>query len=328
MPNSNHRSSAVVRLVVGAVLSVALSIPVNADPPAALSGEGSIVVPLHVERGPWGDVHLGIDVTVDDTTSRVLLSTATMGLHILAARVGSAARRTGQDAATVYSNGLSLHGAEAKTTLRIGTAHADDVPIALVDSYDCSPERPHCPAANLATPEMFGTLFPGILGIGLMAPTPSRCCGNPLPSLAGGVGRSYIVRANFAGPTLTLNPDAATVTRFTMVEALQDWTWGCISIEGAQPNQVCGGVMFDTSSPQMHVTTTGVGHPGVFPNHTPVTLRVGDFSHAFDIGPETPRHLIIQRGSQNAIVVGLAYMQDLDLYYDFATNRIGLAASR
>jgi hypothetical protein len=307
----------------GLIAAACAALVVVAAGSAAGSAGAPVVVPLHVEHGPRGDARLGIDVSIDDKTSRVMLSTGSMGLHILAERAG-AAHRTGQDAANGYGSGIRVHAQAATATLGLGTARGEGVPIALVDSVDCAPDRPNCPA-HFGTPEMFGGLFPGILGVGLMGPTPSICCRNPLPSLAGGVGRSYIVRANFAAPTLTLSPDAATIASFTMVDALQGWTWGCIAIEGVQPNRVCGGVLFDTGSPHMYVTTTGVGHNGVFPNHTPVRLQIGDWSHTFDIGPETPRHILVQHGDQNSIVVGLAYMQDVDVLYDFATNQIGFA---
>ncbi len=132
---------------------------------------------------------------------------------------------------------------------------------------------------------MFGALFPGILGVSAIDPAGGRCCANPLPALAGGIGRSYVVHANFANPALTLNPDAATVAGFTMVEAAGGSApRACIRISGAEPSEVCGEVLFDTGTPQCLVATTGVGHEGAFPPRTPMMLAVGPWTHAFEVG--------------------------------------------
>jgi len=75
----------------------------------------------------------------------------------------------------------------------------------------------------------------------------------------------------------------------------------------------------------MVVTTTGIGHEGTYAPRTPATLSVGTWSHTYEVGPGTPLRLSVVRGDHNGIVVGLAYQQDIDVYYDFSSNRIGLA---
>jgi len=312
-------SAARIAAVVAAVLVGAVAAP-------ATSAGAPVVVPLFVERGPHGDPRLGIDVAIGERTARVLLDTGSAGLRVLASRAGAAARRTGRAAAGGYGSGLALHGEEATTPLAIGAARGDAVPIELVDSFDCLPEQPNCPAANGGTPEMFGVLFPGILGVSAVDPPGGRCCANPLPALAGGVGQSYVVHANFANPALILNPDAATTGRFTMVDAARGTSpHGCIRITGAEPNEVCGEVLFDTGTPPCVVTTTGIGHEGAFPPRTPVTITLGAWSHTFEVGPGTPLRLNVRRGTTNRIVVGLAMLQDFDVYYDLAGSRIGLS---
>jgi len=287
---------------------------------------GPVVVPLYVEHGPHGDPRLGIDVAIGERTARVLLDSGSAGLRVLASQAGASTRRTGRAAAGRYGSGLALHGEEATTPLAIGAAHGDAIPIELVDSFDCLPEQPNCPAANGGTPEMFGVLFPGILGVSAIDPAGGRCCANPLPALAGGVGRSYVLHANFANPALILNPDAATTGAFTMVDAARGTSpRGCIHITGAEPSEVCGEVLFDTGTPPCVVTTTGVGHEGAFPPRTPLTISVGAWSHTFAVGPGTPLRLNVRRGGVNRIVVGLAMLQDFDVYYDIAGSRIGLS---
>ena len=311
------------RFMPAAALAVLLVVAAAA--PGSPAG-GPVVVPLYVERGPHGDPRLGIDVAIGERTTRVLLDSGSAGLRVLANQGGPSPRRTGRSATGGYGSGLALQGEEATAALTIGGAHGDAVAIELVDSFGCLPEKPNCPAANGGIPEMFGALFPGILGVSPIDPPGGRCCANPLPALAGGVGRSYIVHANFASPALTLNPDAAALGGFTMVDVARGTPpRGCIRITGAEPNEVCGDVLFDTGSPQCVVTTTGVGHEGAFPPRTPVTLGVGTWSHAFEAGPGTPLRLTVRHGERNAIVVGLALLQEFDVYYDLAGSRIGLS---
>jgi hypothetical protein len=308
-------------LIAAAAVLIGLVAAAAAGSPAGTP----IVVPLYVEHGPRGEPRLGIDVAFADRTVRVLLDTGSAGLRVLASQAGASPRRTGREAAGGYGSGLSLHGEEATAALTIGSAHGDAIPIELVDSFGCLPEQPNCPAANGGTPEMFGALFPGILGVSAIDPPGGRCCANPLPTLAGGV-RSYIVHSNFAHPALILNPDAATANGFTMVDAARGTSpRGCIRITGAEPSEVCGEVLFDTGTPPCVVTTTGTGHDGPFPPHTPVTISVGAWSHTFAVGPGTPLRLNVRRGAYNRIVIGLAMLQDFDVYYDIAGSRIGLS---
>jgi len=69
---------------------------------------------------------------------------------------------------------------------------------------------PNCPAANGGTPEMFGKLFPGILGVSIIDPPRGRCCANPLESLAQNSNR-YIVHSAFSAPTISLLTESACV---------------------------------------------------------------------------------------------------------------------
>jgi len=235
--------------IVGRSLFVlgTVAIAVIATAFVARSAGEPVVVPLYVERGPHGDVRLGIDVTIDDKKARVLVDTGSVGLRVLASAGGTATRRTGRSAGGAYGSGLMLHGVEARTPLAIGSARGDDVTIELVDSFDCLPGRT-CAVTNGGTPEMFGVLFPGIMGLRLRDAPRGDCCANPLPALAGGVGRSYIVHANVADPALILNPDPGSVAKFTMVESALGISRGCVRIPSAQPSEVCGEVLFDTGT--------------------------------------------------------------------------------
>ena len=297
-----------------------------AQPASAGGGAGTFVVPLHVERGPHGDPRLGIDVTVGPRTVRVLLDTGSPGLRILASALpAGAAQRTGQRAAGGYASGLVLRGEEATARFSVGDPSVgEQTSIELVDGYGCADDRPNCSAANGGTPEMFGRLYPGILGASTVDPPRGRCCANPLGALVA-YGRRWIVHAEFSAPTLTLGPDPATLAPFTMIDVARGTLpRGCIRLSGSAPSEVCGDVLFDTGTPQFLVTTTGAAAQGPFPPGTTATLALGTWSHAFEIGPTTAMHLAMRRGAANRIIVGLAQMQAVDVYYDLFANRMGL----
>ncbi len=314
------------------LLPMSLALPVllvfflTPHPALAGGGAGTVVVPLHVERGPGGDQRLGIDVAVGGRTVRVLLDTGSAGLRILASALPAGeVRRTGQSAAGGYGSGLVLRGEEATARFSVGDpVAAEQTSIELVDGYGCADARPNCPAANGGTPEMFGKLFPGILGASNVDPPRGRCCANPLGALVA-YGRRYIVHADFAAPTLTLAPDPAALSAFTLIDVARGTLpRGCVRLSGTAPTEVCGDVLFDTGTPQFLVTTTGIAAQGPFPAGTTATLTVGTWSHAFEIGPRTPLHLTMRRGEANRIIVGLGPLQSVDVYYDLFAGRIGL----
>ncbi|MGZ3497333.1 MAG: hypothetical protein ACXWNZ_05605 [Vulcanimicrobiaceae bacterium] len=280
---------------------------------------------MHVTRGVFGEPRLGIDVTIGGTSIRVLFDTGSAGLRVVASAVSSnSTRRTGVPAGGGYGTGLILQGEEATATLAIGDAHTDgDAGVELVNGFSCSAQRPECPAANGGTPEMFGRLFPGILGAGNIEPALGRCCDNPLKAFEDGVGRTYIVHSNFAAPTLTLNPDSAEKSAFTMVDVgvMATPPSGCFTISDTK---ICGDVIFDTGTPQLVVTTNGALPTGPT-RGTSMTLAIGRWSHEYALGAGSPPvRLVMQRGMTNRTVVGLAALQDIDVLYDLDAGRIGL----
>jgi hypothetical protein len=283
------------------------------------------VIPLHVERGTRGGPRLGIDVTVGDRALRLMLSTATSGMRVLAGALpAGAVERTGTPAGTMFSNGLTLRGERARARLALPVA-GETLPalLELVDGYGCADERPGCPAANGRTPAMFGA-FSGIFGVGNVAPPAGGCCPNPFAAFESSRQR-YIVHAAFGAPSVTLDPADATLTRFTMVDVTGALTpLGCVRLAGGATNKVCGEMLFDTAAPELVVITTGTLTPTPLPPGTTASITVGTWSHTFAIGPNAGLHLGMRRGPRNLIVVGLAALQSVDLFYDLPAERIGL----
>ncbi len=267
--------------------------------------------------GPAGDPRLGINVTVGQDAVQLLLDTGSAGLRLLASALHpQSANRVGKSAAGIYGSGLHLQGEEARASLTIGQAHGDGIPIELVDSYSWGD------ANSSRIPEMFGRLFPGILGVNLMVP-PSRCCASPLPALAGGVGKRYIVHAAFDAPQLVLNPDNATVQSFSMADiGSAGWPQGCITIEKLLPYDFCGEVLFDTGTPQIVVSGVGIDSRGAAPAGSAAHLRLAGWSHDFVAGRDG--RIFVRPARSNRIVIGLSALQKIDVLFDADRHQIGL----
>ncbi|MBV8299776.1 MAG: hypothetical protein JO083_09570 [Candidatus Eremiobacteraeota bacterium] len=284
------------------------------------------VVPLHVERGPRGAPRLGIDVTVGNRPVRLMLSTSTSGMRVLAGALApGAAERTGTMADGAFASGLVLHGEQARVQLALpGTVGPASTLVELIDSLSCVDQRHDCPAANGRPPEIFGALFAGMFGIGNVDPPAGACCQNPLNALEAYRPR-YIVHAALDAPSLTLDPGDAALQRFTMIDVTGAQTpVGCVRFAGGVTSKVCGEMLFDTGTPYLTVVTTGAIIPTPLPPGTTASLTVGTWSHTYAIGPDAQLHLVMRRGPQNRIVVGLAALQSVDLFYDLPTERIGL----
>jgi hypothetical protein len=308
-----------------AAFGVLLGVAVAVASPA--SGRQAIV-PLYVERGPHGVPRLGIDVTVGTRTARLMVSTNTSGVRVLARAVQAAsAQRTGWPAAFVFDGGLLVHGEEARARLRLdGVGGTGTATIGLVDTVECVPTQPRCSAANGAPPDVLGGLFSGLFGLKLIDPPTTECCPNPFHWF-GMSHRRYIVHSAFAPPSIVLDPDAATVKRFTIVHISSAETpLGCIRLAGGATNEVCGEVLFDTTTSELTVTTTGAIVRMPLPPRTTATLTVGGWSYSYALSGRAGPNLVVHGGATNSIVVGLDALQSVDLLYDLDAETIGLRA--
>ncbi len=284
------------------------------------------VIPLHVEHGPAGVPRLGIDVTVGAHPVRLMLSTSTSGMRVLAGALPpGAAERTGTLAAGSFASGLVLHGERARVQLGLpGAGGTASTLVELIDRYDCADQRPGCPAANGRTPQIFGAPFAGMFGIGNAPPPAGACCPNPFNGFEAYRPR-YIVHAALAAPSLTLDPGDAALRGFTMVDVTGAQTpLGCVRLAGGVTSKFCGEMLFDTGTPYLTVVTTGTIIPTPLPPGTTASITVGTWSHTYAIGSDAGLHLVMRHGPQNRIVVGLAALQSADLFYDLPTERIGL----
>lgn len=308
--------------LLGALLAFAT--PFAAQPALAKQA----VIPLHVERGPRGDPHLGIDVGLGTRTVRLELSTATPGMRMIASAVPpGAVERTGAPAGGTLVSGLVVKGEQARARLTFPGADGS-VPalINVINTLACSETVPDCPAAHGRTPEAFGGLFPGVLGIGNVGPPAERCCANPFDSF-GWYRQRYIVHSALDAPSIALDPDDASLRGFTPVDITGAETpIGCVRLAGGATNEICGPIVFETAVSPLVVTTTGALTATPLPPGTTATLSVGAWSRTHAIGPNTGLHLVMRSGMENRIVVGLQALQSVDLFYDVTNERIASAS--
>ena len=294
---------------------------------AASAQQTPVVVPLHVEHSPYHVPHLGIDVTIGPVTKRLEVDTSTPGLRILASALPSDAwQRTGHTVTGDYGNGLNLRGFEANASLTLAGLRSDrQVQIEAVESIACASWSPKCAAAKGGVPDEFGKVFPGVLGLMMTNAAPDECGVNPLLTLAGRAGHAYVLHAGFGKPTLTLSPDAVTMSAFTMVPStVSSWPNGCIGVKDVAL-QVCGEIVIDTGSQHTLVFDPAPVFQGFFPPGTIANVTIGSWKHDLTSGGDgDDRYSIVsQRGDKKLIVIGLGALQDVDVLFDSDHNRIG-----
>jgi hypothetical protein len=154
-----------------------------------------------------------ITVTIAGVPLLLLLDTGSTGIRISADKVpAGAVTVTGTASPYGYGSGVRLHGDQADADVAIGGYHTGRLPIELVRSTDCFPDKPACPAAHGAKPAMFGGVLDGVMGVSLEAATGLV---NPMWTLqdaAGNhVGRQFAVRftpEQFSGEVLLDVPAA------------------------------------------------------------------------------------------------------------------------
>ncbi|NUR60252.1 MAG: hypothetical protein HOV87_16560 [Catenulispora sp.] len=192
--------------------AAAAAAPAVAAPAAAPALEPSGSIPFSV-ADPETSPRPVVTVTIGGVPLLLLLDTGSTGIRISADRVpAQAVTVTGAAAPYGYGSGVRLHGDRADTDVTLGGYHTGPLPIELVRSTDCFPDRPGCPAAHGAKPAMFGGVLDGVMGVSLEAATGLV---NPMWALRDGagnhVGRQFAVRFvpdQFSGEIL-LNVPAA-----------------------------------------------------------------------------------------------------------------------
>lgn len=262
--------------VCAALLAAALPGGCAGPGPGRATVPGGVTVPLRYMQagsngGKLSEPRLQATVTIGRKQVSLLVDTGSTGLKVLASAVGDGnATPTGATGSSSYLSGLQISGREAQATLRLGDVTAHNQTVLLVDSLGCIDQVPDCEAAHGRTPEEFGGVFDGILGIGLAERDQGvrGCCANPMAGLTN--NGAFTVHFDEQHPELVLNPDRKTLEHFTTVSLKQSATlapspggspttvtaWdpaplqGCLTVTGVL-NTRCAPVVFDTGTPTL-----------------------------------------------------------------------------
>jgi hypothetical protein len=240
-----------------------------------------------------------VTVAIGGVPLLLLLDTGSTGIRVTADRVpAKAVRVTGTAATYGYGSGVRLHGDRADADVVIGGYRTGPLPIELVRSTDCFPDKRSCPAADGAKPAMFGGVLDGVLGVSLEAATGLV---NPMWTLrdpAGDhVGRQFAVRfaPDEVSGAILLNVPATgyglvRLPKTRTAEVPDSWdpraVHTCLAAAGIPTT--CGPAMFDSGTPNFILAVPGARTRGWPAGRT---LRVGvpqaGWTAAFTSGPGT-----------------------------------------
>lgn len=272
--------------VCAALLAAALPGGCAGSGPGGPAASGGVTVPLrYLQAGSNGgrlsEPRLQATVTIGSKQVSLLVDTGSTGLKVLASAVGDGnATPTGATGSSSYLSGLHISGREAQAAVRLGDATAGNQSILLVDTLGCTDQVPDCEAAHGRTPEEFGGVFDGILGIGMAERDQGvkGCCANPMAGLTN--NGAFTVHFDEQHPELVLNPGRKALERFTTVSLKQSATlalphggspttvtgWdpapmlGCLTVTGVLNTQ-CAPVVFDTGTPTLALQAPRIEGP-------------------------------------------------------------------
>ncbi|WYL94401.1 MAG: family 10 glycosylhydrolase [Gloeotrichia echinulata IR180] len=183
---------------------------------------------------------------------RILMDTGSAGLRVPQEFLGNAPiNSTGQVVKEVLSDGTILEGEIVYANIRIGLIPtAEPVPVQVVTSRQCLPDKPNCSAKN-------GQPFSGIIGVNYSEETLPY---NPLRKLPGNLNNGFIVTGNGGSNnrgTLILGLTAknregfklASLTPQPVINGIPGNIWDsrlngvCLTISGSAIKNSCNGRM-------------------------------------------------------------------------------------
>jgi len=225
-------------------------------------------VPVREVVLPNGAHRYALPMALGGTAIDAGLDTGSVGLRVLGrAAAGVPVEMTTRATTYSYTSGTRFRGVVADAPLVLGEI-AGRVPIDVIQTIDCRPDKPDCPAA-LADPATFGIQGDGLAGAGFVAIFGINMgddeVANPLIKL--GIKRWMVElpRPGDTGPgKLVLNPTAeetAGFVLFPVVRGMADTSGGAHdAIDGClrdlkTQKTVCGAVVLDTGAPGIRVVT-------------------------------------------------------------------------
>jgi len=254
------------------LVALATGLPVSAH--AADAAQPRAEVALREVRLPNGARRYAVPMTLGGTAIEAGLDTGSVGLRVLSRATANArVEATTRPTTYSYTSGTRFKGVVAKAVLALGEV-SGPVPVDIIQTVDCRPEKPACPAAH-ADPATFGIQGDGLPGAGFAAIFGINMgedeVANPLVKL--GVARWIVElpKPGDAGPgRLILNPTAdetAGYIMFPIDRTLKDTRGGahdaidgCLSDRRTQQT-LCGAVVLDSGAPGIRLVAAEPGKP-------------------------------------------------------------------
>ncbi|BAY23275.1 hypothetical protein NIES2100_30390 [Calothrix sp. NIES-2100] len=306
----------------------------------------TITVPLYT-KGSVGQRVRGYFMEVSvagGQPKRVLLDTGSAGLRVPQEFLGNAPiNRTGQIIKEVLNDGTVLEGELVYTTMRIGFISTDEpVPVQIVTSRQCLPQKPNCSAKN-------GTPFSGIIGVNYSEKAVPY---NPLRKLPGNLSNGLIVSGNGGSKnngSLIIGLTANNREGFQMVslspqpaiDGLPGNRWDsqlngvCVTISGSSMKNTCNSKMVadtGTSSGFTEIKSAslmGKLKPGKLRPENAVKVTIpGVFDYSLTPGNRDGFNLwniSISAKAENPVVVnsGIAFFDKYDVLFDPVNGQQG-----
>ena len=248
----------------------ALSVGLATSPAALASGAGRVEVPIRQTVLSDGNIRYSVPVSVGSGAPfDAMLDTGSFGLRVLSAAVSpDQYEATDLQRAYPYGGGARLRGIIARAVVKVGDASTGQpIPIQVVQSVDCTEERPRCAASKMSAEDyriggdgLAGQGFGAILGASLRTAPAEMGANNPLSAMAD----SWIVLLPPPGDPspgrLILNPAADDLTGFRMFSLSQqpdhggEPGWidtklpGCL-VDDRSKQRLCAPVMLDSGAP-------------------------------------------------------------------------------
>jgi uncharacterized lipoprotein YddW (UPF0748 family) len=280
---------------------------------------------------------------------RVLIDTGSAGLRVPQGFLGNAPiNRTGQIIKEVLSDGTVLEGELAYTTMQIGFIATDEpVPIQIVTSRQCLPQKPNCSAKS-------GTPFTGIIGVNYAEKAIPY---NPLRKLPGNLSNGFIVSGNGGSKNngnLILGLTANNREGFQMVSLTQQPTindvpgnrWDsqingvCLTVAGSSLKNTCNGKMVADTGMTSGLTEfksaslMGKLKPGRLRPENAVKLTIpGVFDYSLKPGNSdgfNGWNINIAAKAENPVVVnsGIAFFDKYDVLFDPVNGQQGFRSRK
>ncbi|MDZ8054466.1 MAG: glycoside hydrolase family 10 protein [Aulosira sp. ZfuVER01] len=311
----------------------------------------TISVPLYL-KGSIGQRVRGYFMEVaiaGGQPKRLLMDTGSSGLRVPQEFLGNAPiKRTGQIIKEVLNDGTVLEGELVYTTMQIGLiATEEPVPVQVVTSRQCIPQKPNCSAKS-------STSFSGIIGVNY---SEKALPYNPLRKLPGNISNGFIVTGNGGSKNngslilglTTNNRDGFKMVSLSQQPAISDIPgnrWDsrvngvCLTISGSSMKNTCNGkIVADTGTSSgftevKSASLMGKLKPGRLRTENAVKVSIpGVFDYNLAPGNRDGFNLwniSISAKADNPVVVnsGIAFFDKYDVLFDPVNGQQGFRSRR